>query len=131
MATFIPLGSRAVTAAKDITGTNTGNLTTRFDVATLGFKVPYIEIYHAAIADVPSEAVATIYINNQLWGFTAPGAGSSAGAGTEWAPPWGMLLRPGDEVNFLWSVPAATTPVPVVTLWLRFDIDIPANRAYA
>lgn len=130
MATYLPLGPRSATAAADTTGLNTGNLTCAFPESVLGIKVAYAECYHIAITGVPAGAVADIRLNTQRWGFTAPGlAGSAAaGAGTEVEYAAGMLLQPGDEVDFLWSVAIGTTPLPVVTMWLRYDVDIPANR---
>lgn len=130
MATYLPLGSRTVTAAADTTGFNAGNLTSQFTQGAFNVDVPYFECYHIAITGVPAGAVADIRINGQRWGFTAPGlAGSAAaGAGTEVEYAAGMLLRPGDEVDFFWSAAAAATPEPAITLWLRYDLDIPANK---
>ena len=129
MSTFVPLGPRTVTASADGTGLNAGNLTNSFTPAVLGLHVAFAEIYHIAITGVPAGAVATIVINNQTWGFTAPGlaASSAAGAGTEAVYPSGMLITPGDEIDFLWSSASSITPLPEVTIWLRYDIDIPAN----
>lgn len=132
MATYVPLGSRQNTAAKDGSGLNPGNLTNAFTPAVLALNVSVAQAYHISITGVPAGAVATIKTNNEVWGFTAPGlAGSaSAGAGSEVDyPSGGILITPGDEIDFLWSVASSTTPLPVVTLWLRYDIDIPANRS--
>jgi hypothetical protein len=126
----VPLGSRQLAAAADQTGLNKGNLTNAFTQNAIGLKVAYAEVYHIAVTGVPAGAVATLVVNGQTFGFTAPGlAGSAAaGAGTEAEYVAGLLLEPGDELDFLWSAAAGTTPVPVVTLWLRYDIDIPANQ---
>lgn len=128
MSTYRPLGSRTVTASADSTGNNSGNLTCSFPQSVLTVKVPFFEVYHISITGVPAGAVATITINNITFAFTAPGlAGSAtAGAGTDIEYEAGMLLGPGDEVDFLWSVSSSTTPAPVVTLWLRYDLD--ANK---
>lgn len=130
MATYLPLGPRAVTAAADTTGLNAGNLTNAFSPQVLALNVPYAEVYHVAVTGVPAGAVATIVVNTAKWGFTAPGlAGSvAAGAGTEVEYSAGLLFEPGDEIDFLWSAASTATPKPLVTLWLRYDIDIPANR---
>lgn len=130
MATFVPLGPRSTTAAADQTGINPGNLTNAFTDNMLGVTVPYFDCYHICVTGVPAGAVGDIRINNQHWGFTAPGvAGSSAaGAGSEVEYAAGMLLQPGDEVDFLWSATSDTIPVPQVTMWLRYDVDIPANK---
>lgn len=130
MATYLPLGPRNTAAAADQTGLNPGNLTNAFTDQALGVTVPFFECYHIGVIGVPAGAVADIRVNTQHWGYTAPGvAGSAAaGAGTEVEYAAGMLLQPGDEVDFLWSAGAAATPIPQVTLWLRYDLDIPANK---
>ena len=126
----MPIGQRTLTAAADQTGLNSGNLTNAFTPQALNVNVPHAEVYHVAITGVPAGAVADIRVSGQHWGFTAPGlAGSAtAGAGTEAEYAAGMPITPGDEIDFLWSVASSATPKPLVTLWLRYDIDIPANR---
>lgn len=130
MSAYIPLGSRVTTAAADTTGLNAGNLTNQFTSASLGINVPFFECYHICVTGVPAGAVGDIRVNTQHWGFTAPGlAGSAAaGAGSEVEYSAGMLLKPGDEIDFLWSVASSVTPKPMVTMWFRYDNDIPVNK---
>jgi hypothetical protein len=131
MASYLPLGPRYLTAAADTTGLNAGNLTNAFTEAVLSIKLAYVEAYHISITGVPAGAVAQIVWNTKTWGFTAPGlAGSAAsGAGSEVDyPSGGLILAPGDEVDFLWSVSSSMTPKPTVTLWLRYDSTLPANQ---
>lgn len=112
---YVKLGPRTVTAAADQTGKNAGNLTTAFTGVTWSTNVAYFELYHMVISSVPVGAYANIYVNNQPWGFTFPNLGS------EWDPTQPILLTPTDEVDFLWNVVAATTPLPVTTAWIRYD----------
>ena len=109
---YIDLGPRKVIASADQTGLNPGNLTCAFPNNILNVTEPFFEMYHIVVNSVPAGANATIFRNSQQWGFTYPVSGS------EWDPTQPMLLRPGDEVDFCWSV---STGAPVVTIWLRFD----------
>jgi hypothetical protein len=112
---YIGLGSRGPnTAATDTTGLNTGNYTNSFTPAALATNVPYFEIYHMIVSNVPIGANAQIVVNNKSWGFTNPLIGS------EWDPSQPLLMNPTDEIDFLWSI-AASGQAPLVTVWLRYD----------
>lgn len=112
---YIGLGSRGPnTGASDSTGLNTGNFTNAFTPAILATNVPYFEIYHMIVTNVPVGANAQIVVNNKPWGFTYPLFGS------EWDPSQPLLMNPTDEIDFLWNVLASGTP-PLVTVWLRYD----------
>lgn len=120
--TYIGLGPRMVTAAKDQTGRNTGNLTNAFTAGVLGFKVAEYECYHMVVTNVPSGASGQVYVNASQWGFTFPNSG------TEWDPAQPMLLNAGMELDILWNV-SATNPasLPIVTAWFRYDPTVPGN----
>lgn len=124
---YVKLGPRTVTAAADQTGKNSGNLTSAFTGAVWNANVPLFEAYHMVVQNVPAGAYATIYLNNQPWGFTYPNVGA------EWDPAQPAQLTPTDEMDFLWSVSSATTPLPVVTIWLRYQTSAtaPAGGASA
>lgn len=112
---YIGLGSRGpVAAAADTTGLNTGNYTTAFTPAVLACNVPFYEIYHMVVANVPVGANAQIIVNNKPYGFTYPLFGS------EWNPAQPLLMNPTDEIDFLWSI-AASGQAPQVTVYLRYD----------
>ena len=116
-------------AAPDQSGFNTGNWTTAYTSSILGgLNIPFFELYHAVVEDVPAGSSAVIgYSPASSWGFTAPGIGQGAEyhlAGAGW------ILRPSTEFYFFWSAAALGVP-PMVTAWFRFDIDIPANRRTA
>ena len=127
MPTFLPLPPLTVTAAPDTSGFNTGNLTAGFTSAVLGdLTVPYFELYHAAVQNVPGGASAVIgYSPSLAWGFTAPGVGGGAEyhlSGNGW------LLTPAREFFFFFTT-ATATPAIIVTCWFRYDQDIQANAA--
>lgn len=132
MATYIPCSASpfSVTSAADLTGNNSGNLTTAFNVNVLGTMPPVYEWYRGTIAgptpsQQPVPAPATIYLNNKPVSFTYPVGGST------FSPPQPILMRDGDELYFYWNLVSSTGVKPVVTLWFRYDIDIPANRNFA
>lgn len=121
MADYLPLPTVTTTAAADQTGQNTGNLTNHFTTAVLTARVATFEVYHAVVTSVPDGASGQVNIGTRAYSFTFPFGGA------EWDPAQPMLLQAGQEVYFLWSVSAATTPAPVVTLYLRYDPALPGN----
>lgn len=120
----------SVTAAADTTGLNAGNLTNAFTVNVFGTMPPVWEWYHAVIA--PQQASQTLIpgqctvVVNKLKPvtFTFPVSGS------DYDPSQPVQFRQGDELFFLWNLASSTTPLPVVTLYLRFDTDLPANVSF-
>lgn len=122
---YIGLGSRYLVATADTTGLNTGNYTNAFSPAVLNINVPYCEIYHMVVQNVPIGNSANIVVNGKQWGFTEPNGGS------EWDPAQPLLLLPGDEVDFLWNAPSNGSQAPQVTVHLRYDPTIPANARIA
>jgi hypothetical protein len=119
---YIGLGPRMTTAAKDQTGRNTGNLTSAFTAQVLGFHVSQYECYHMVVTAVPPGTSGQVYVNASQWGFTFPDTG------TEWDPSQPMLLNTGMELDIFWNV-SATAPIslPIVTAWFRYDPSIPGN----
>ena len=120
MSTYVNLGSRPPnTAAPDTTGLNTGNWTNALTSDILGINVPQAELYKAVVTSAPAGASASIMIGTRLVSFTAPGLGG----GSEYDPSQPPLLLPGQDLYFLWTAAASGTP-PVVTVWLRYDLDV-------
>ncbi|HEY2089893.1 MAG TPA: hypothetical protein VGH54_28215 [Mycobacterium sp.] len=117
---YLPLTQLVTTAAADETGKNTGNLTNAFTTGSMP-RCAWFEVYHMVITGVPPGASASIWIGNKQWGFTNPLGGS------EWDPSQPLLLQDGQEVYFLWSVASTVTPLPMVTMWLRYDPALPGN----
>jgi hypothetical protein len=128
VADYQPVGNPAPNIAQpDTTGANTGNLTNALTGAFIGISVPVFECYHMTVSSVPIGAAAVIRRNLQVYSYVVPYSGS------EWDPSQPMLMRPGDEIDFLWSItPAEAAGVlPVVTAFFRFDAALQVNRDYA
>jgi len=120
----------SVPSAADQTSVNAGNLTAAFTTGVLGTMPPVYEWYRATVATaIPGQlftpAPASIYLNiRKPVSFTYPVGG------TEWDPSQPVLMRSGDELFFFWQLASASTPVPVVTCFFRYDADLPANQSY-
>jgi hypothetical protein len=103
-----------VTAAADNTGLNPGKFTNAFDVAVLGSKVAYYEIYTMTVTQVPVLAVVTAFVGTRVR-TSALLAGNS-----EWDPSQPILMTPTDELYLCWDLPVTGTP-PQATVWMRYD----------
>lgn len=111
------------TAAADTTGQNAGNLTNLFAVAIMPL-VNVFEVWHMTIKGAPVAASANITIHNALFSVVTTGINGT----NEWDPTQPALLRSGDDLAFLWALAVSVTSKPIVTIWPRFDADLPANR---
>jgi len=116
------LGSVVGQGAPDVTGLNTGNWTITFDSQALGAKVPYFEVYKMVVAGATG-TTAVIRIDNRDWDVIQRADVNSWEAGSP------MPLVPGQTVYFFWSDPITDLEAPEVTMWLRYDLEIPANQA--
>lgn len=117
---YATLGSRYQESENDATGLNTGNFTTAFTAADLGVKVPEFEVARGIVQDILPGATAVVTIGVRGVSYTRIGA-----AGAEWDPVQPPILRPGQDLYFLWSTPySAGTKPPRVTVWLRYDTEI-------
>lgn len=121
---LLPRVSKAATA--DTSGLNTGNLTNKFDPNDWGHQVSVFEVYHINIAAKTAgttftPAPCTVYLDRQAYSFTFPVGG------TEWDPSQPMLCRQASELLFCWGLASSVTPVPVVTIWRRYDRALRAN----
>lgn len=133
MTRYLPCGGSPISlaASADKTGVNTGNLTNAFTTGVLGTMPPVWEWYRATVATrTPGQtftpAPCNIYVDmSRPVSFTYPVGG------TEWDPSQPIQLRQGNELYFFWGLASSSTPVPVVTLFLRYDADLPANQSYA
>ena len=123
---YVPLGFRVLPASADQTGLNAGNLTNSFSPQVLAVTQQIIEVFHVVIAPAVAgttfaPAPCTIYLDQHPYTFTYPAGG------TEWDPVQPMEVRFGSQVDFCWGLAASATPVPVVTVWLRYDPLLPGN----
>jgi hypothetical protein len=110
---YVGLGSKIATAAIDHTGLNPGNFTNSFNVAVLGAKVAYYEIYTMTVTGVPVLATVTAFVGTRVR-TSALLAGNS-----EWDPSQPILMTPTDELYLCWNF--ATGTPPTATVWLRYD----------
>lgn len=121
MSTYATLGSVVAEGAEDVTGLNEGNWTVTLGAAELGTKVPFFEVYKMVIAGAQG-STAVIRIDNRNWDFVQRADVNS------WEPGAPLPLRPGQTLYFFWSDPVTDEIRPEVTLWLRYDLDLPANQ---
>lgn len=132
MTSYVPCAGSpiSVAAAADTTGVNSGNLTNAFTVGVLGTMPPIWEWYRATIVtqtpgQIFTPAPCSIYVDkSRAVSFTYPVGG------TEWDPSQPIQLRQGNELYFFWQLASTVTPVPVVSLFARYDADLPANRSF-
>ncbi len=122
--TYVTLGGRKVAAAADTTGLNSGNLTAAFTPQLIGVNITYYEIYHIVLATAVAGKTFTpapchIFIEGLPYTFTFPNGG------TEWDPAQPMLMRNGQEIDFCFGLASSVTPVPVVTIYMRYDPALP------
>jgi hypothetical protein len=123
MATYVDLGTPGPNVAgPDQTGRNTGNLTNQLTSSFINITIAVFECYHMIVSNVPLGAAAVIMRNGRQYSFTQPFTGS------EWDPAQPMGLFAGDEIDFLWNVPSATRPLPVVTAFFRYDESLAVNK---
>lgn len=133
MTRYLPCAGSPISlaAAADTTGVNTGNLTNAFTINVLGTMPPIWEWYGGIVtganpAAVPVLGPCSVYLNKlKPVSFTFPAA-----SGSEYDPGQPKQFRSGDELFFFWQVASNQTPVPVVTLFLRYDADLPANQSF-
>jgi hypothetical protein len=122
MSTYVPLGARgAVTGSEDLTGFNPGNWTIVFDPATMNCNVPYFEVCHIVVNGAAGSSFS-IYVDLAQWDTNQQGYKNS------WDPAVPISMKPGQYLYFYWSDPDTDGTPPIVTIWLRYDQDIIANR---
>lgn len=122
MSTFVTLGSRGpVTGTPDTTGFNPGNWTVVFDPNSLNFNVPYVEVCHIVVNGAAG-ATFDVFVDLQQWDTNQNGFKNS------WDPAVPLALQPGQYLYFYYSDNVSDGNPPVITVWLRYDQDIIANR---
>ncbi len=114
---YAGLGSRAATAAPDLTGNNPGQLTTVFDPGLLAIFVPWAELYRAVVLGCTAGTTGEVYVEGAAVSYNV------FGTGAEWDPSQPPLIQPGQSVFFYWSL-AVGAPPPKTTLWFRYDPDV-------
>lgn len=123
MSTYVPLGPRGpVEGALDATGFNPGNWTVVFDPATINCNVPYFEVCHIVVNGAAG-ASFDVFVDLAKWDTNQNGFANS------WDPTVPISLRPGQFLYFYYSDNTVDNNPPTITIWLRYDQDIIANRA--
>lgn len=127
MSTYVSLGPRVASqfqgqVAQDETGNNPGNWTVSFDPLTLNCSMPYFEVCHIVINGAAGSSFS-VFIDTFQWDTNQNGFANS------WDPSVPMPLRPGQYLYFYWSNAVSSGSPPAVTVWIRYDADVPANRA--
>jgi len=127
VSTYVTLGSRVGSkntgqVAQDKTGFNPGNWTVAFSPNDLNVNVPYFEVAHIVVNGQAGSSFS-VYIDSIQWDANQNGFLNS------WDPSVPLPLRPGQWLYFYWSNTVASGNPPSLVIWLRYDIDIPANRA--
>lgn len=129
---YLPCAGSPVSlpSAADTTGLNPGNWTTAFTTNVLGTMPAIWEWYRGVVGaqqrgQTITPAPCDIRVNQlKPVTFTFPVGGSV------FSPPQPPIFRQGDELWFFWQLAATVTPAPYVTLFLRYDASLPANRGY-
>lgn len=123
MATYIPLGARYAQGKADTGQINNGNWTVTFDSTILSNLLPVSEVYHIVVQGAASGSTGKVFIDNNQWDIV-PACDINS-----WDPNEPLPLKPGQTLYFYISTSATDNNQPNVTIWLRYDRDIPANLA--
>lgn len=83
--------------------------------------MPYFEVCHIVVEGAVGSTFS-VYVDLQQWDTNQNGSNNS------WDPSVPLAMNPGSYLYFFWSDEATDGIAPVVTVWLRYDQDIIANR---
>lgn len=124
MTTYRDLGSTLLlTAVVDPTGRNPGNWTIQADPQALNCRVELAEVYQITV-DGPVGFGFDLYRNGRLWNRVAQGWQNN------YDPVQPLFIRPGDTLFFFWRAASTLSPTPTAVVWLKYDVDLPENKAY-
>ena len=116
---YITLGARGpVTGAVDTSGHNPGKWTVAFTPDILNVTVSEFEVYKMIVAGAVNTTF-TVWVENWQWDVGVYGTLNS------WDPVQPLILRPGQTLYFCYSDATADNTPPVVTVWLRYNTDVP------
>jgi len=121
MSTYIPLGARYAQAFADTGTQNNGNWTVSFDPSVLTNLLPQSQVYHIVVQGATVGTTAKVFIDNFQWDVVPECSINS------WDPNEPLPLKPGQTLYFYFSSLDTDGKKPNVTIWLRYDRDVPAN----
>lgn len=125
MTTYVDLGARGpVTGKPDQSGLNPGNWSVTFDPGVLAQSVAQFEVYKIVVSGA-ANTTFKVYRESKLWDVGVYGTLNS------WDPQQPLLMHDGETLLFAYSDAVADNTPPVVTIWLRYDSDLPANKMTA
>lgn len=123
MATYEDLGPTfQLTATPDKTLRNPGNWTIEADPKDFAAWPAQVEIYQISI-DGPVGSSFTVYRGTRRWNIVLQGWANT------YDPVNPLYIRPGDSIFLFWNAAISALPVPTAVFWLRFDHDLPKNKA--
>lgn len=122
MTTYVDLGSRGpVTGIADQSGLNNGNWSVVFDPATISCNLAQFEVYKMVVTGAPNTTFK-VYRENKLWDVGVYGTLNS------WDPQQPLLMQQGQTLMFAYSDATTDNNPPIVTIWMRYDSDLQANK---
>jgi hypothetical protein len=100
-----------------------GNWTLTADPQALNCRVALAEVYQITV-DGPVGFGFDLYRNSRKWNTVAQGWQNN------YDPQQPLWIRPGDSLFFYWRAASSLLPAPTAVIWLKYDIDLPENKAY-
>jgi hypothetical protein len=122
MATYQDLGPSPFVAAALDTANKfvAGSWTVAATSDKLNSKVALAEVYQITVMGGPVGSSFLLYRNSQLWNTVLQGWNNN------YDPLNPLYVRDGDSLFFYWN--SSVAPAPVVSIWMRFDMEHPSNR---
>lgn len=110
-----------LSAVPDPTGNNLGNWTVVAGPQDLNCKVALAEVYQITI-NGPVGTTFKLLRGTRLWNDVVQGWSNV------YDPTNPLYIRPTDTLFFYWRADITRLPIPTVTIWLRYDIQLPENQ---
>lgn len=115
---YVTLGKRGkITGVKDPTGLNQGNWTIVFSPDIINVNLSQFEVYKMIVTGA-ANTTFDVYVDNSQWDTAVYGTRNS------WDPMQPLIMRPGENLYFLYSDPVTDGTPPTATIWLRYDPSV-------
>ncbi len=121
MPSYVGLGQRTAIGVTDTTGNNPGNWTVTFQPSDMASNLAVVEVYKIVLSG-PKGSIFEWFIDVQQWDVAQRGDFNS------WDPVQPLQVSAGQSMFFYWLIASTQRPAPQVTLWLRYDADLPGNQ---